>query len=130
MNQKSERPRKYDAVVGDVSPPRKNAAATDALQYGKPGVDLLKEIVSTETGELLWVALNLLWGYCSPLQQQQLRESLPELLQQNIKGWNDWRDRCRGAFSDRNTEFYMDLSKIDLRGANLSWNRIRKAKIS
>ena len=48
------------------------AALSDALNYGKEGLQLVVEIVQTETDPLQWAAYDLLWERVSPATRKKL----------------------------------------------------------
>jgi|GEM_PF-2728598 len=48
------------------------AALSDALNYGKEGLQLIVEIVQTKTDPLQWAAYDLLWEIVSPATRQKL----------------------------------------------------------
>src|SRR6476646_7143487 len=48
------------------------AALSDALNYGKEGLQLVVEIVQTKTDPLQWAAYDLLWERVSPATRKKL----------------------------------------------------------
>ncbi|MCF4969728.1 GUN4 domain-containing protein [Nostoc sp. CMAA1605] len=53
------------------------AALSDALKYGEEGQALLQQIVLTETGNLQWLAYDLLFNSATENQKQNLLQYIP-----------------------------------------------------
>lgn len=95
MSQNPDRPREYDAVLGGQAPPPvdgvvlgglegvksrlndiypeqvKISVLSDALKYGQEGRELLQQIVLTETGDVQWLAYDLLFQSATTKEEKQ-----------------------------------------------------------
>ncbi|MEQ8963199.1 MAG: hypothetical protein RLP02_35720, partial [Coleofasciculus sp. C2-GNP5-27] len=61
------------------------AALDEALNYGQPGKDVLRQVVKTETGDLQLIAYNLLSQQVNEKEKQELQTYLPPELQIYLK---------------------------------------------
>lgn len=100
MNDCPNQPRPYDAVQGGQYPQEMTAAIlgglrgvkwrlssesestriaalSEALKYGKPGLDLLVEILKTSTGTIQWAAYEKLWNCANPETKKKLLKVIP-----------------------------------------------------
>lgn len=101
MSDNSQQPRVYDAVLGNQGSIPTNAAVLggiegikhrltflkadtvriaalyDALKYGQKGLELIMQIVETETGTVQWTAWDLLWERAGEKDKQKLQQYYP-----------------------------------------------------
>ncbi|MEQ8541516.1 MAG: hypothetical protein RIB93_29150 [Coleofasciculus sp. D1-CHI-01] len=61
------------------------AALDEALNYGQPGKDVLRQVVQNETGDLQLIAYNLLSQQVNEKEKQELQTYLPPELQIYLK---------------------------------------------
>ncbi|OCQ95339.1 hypothetical protein BCD64_25655 [Nostoc sp. MBR 210] len=117
------------------------AALSDTLKYGEEGQALLQQIVLTETGNLQWLAYDLLFNSATENQKQNLLPYIP--LQsavgvdysslRNLLASGEWlqanletSEKIQEAVGKKNQPYFhyldlIDLSQTDLRTIDQLW---------